>query len=40
MNYPTTDMSQEHAEKDGLEAHRERVRKIIGEERDVLDELA
>jgi len=33
-------MSQEHREKDDLEAHREQVRELIEEDRDILDDLA
>jgi len=33
-------MSQEQSERDDLEEHRERVREIIDEDRNLLDELA
>ena len=33
-------MSQEQADEDALEEHRERIRRVIDEDRDILDELA
>lgn len=33
-------MSQEHEDEEHIEAHRERIRRLIDENRDVLDELA
>lgn len=38
--YGDTNMSQEQESPEDLEEHRERIRKIIDEDRDILDELA
>lgn len=38
--YGATNMSQEQDRRDDVEEHRERIRRIIDENRDILDELA